>query len=255
MHDKVLVRRIRSASNSSFKMVPSTSGRVGDEGNIDIGEYTSRHEVDPISVRTLGNDYVLVGKDELSGDFLKHGVKIYREYFDEEGDSSYYLIFDLEAEKLVRGIPDEISLEYFDGDESDDLEEGFFYYLAQFNYGFSLSFSNFVNGIMNRIKACRTQLNGKVCKVLSVCEALNLKWIYEDRDRRLTSEDIMKFYNYVELVNVGNGEAKNNPKKTKVGELPPLSSKVIVIEPAMAPGIQGSTDLKSVEANFYLPYA
>ncbi|KAF6148642.1 hypothetical protein GIB67_042601 [Kingdonia uniflora] len=67
MCDKVLISIIQLASNASFEMDPSTSGRAGDNGNIDIREVNSvGYEVDPINTRIPGNDYVPVCEDEFS---------------------------------------------------------------------------------------------------------------------------------------------------------------------------------------------
>ncbi|KAF6161754.1 hypothetical protein GIB67_013831 [Kingdonia uniflora] len=71
-----------------------------------------------------------------------------------EGEKYYYLLANLEVEKLNSGIDESISLEYFDGDVRSDLLEGFLCYLSQLEYGSSFLLTNLVKGIMNAIGAC-----------------------------------------------------------------------------------------------------
>ncbi|KAF6146735.1 hypothetical protein GIB67_009021 [Kingdonia uniflora] len=185
MRDKVLISRIPSTLSSSFGMDPTTSGRTIDKENINSEEVTSAgYEVDPISNRTpddsLSDGEANLRLDGEMGDDADLPGILHREYFDEEGDSLYYLILNLEEEKITRRIPEEISLEYYNGDESDNLEEGFLCYLSQFNYELSIPLCHFVKGIMNGIRAFRAQLNGNVYEVICVCKALNSNWIWND---------------------------------------------------------------------------
>ncbi|KAF6171808.1 hypothetical protein GIB67_007329 [Kingdonia uniflora] len=97
-------------------------------------------------------------------------------------------------EKKYRRLGDEVSLEYVQGVVKDSRTDGFYCYLAQFDYELMLPLSNFAKSVMNMIGACSTQLNYNFWEVILVCETLNERWAKSGSERRITAKDFMEYY-------------------------------------------------------------
>ncbi|KAF6177172.1 hypothetical protein GIB67_025509 [Kingdonia uniflora] len=111
-----------------------------------------------------------------------------------QGGDYLYLLPDLAKEKKCRSLGDEVFLEYVQGVVKDSQTDGFYCYLAQFDYWLTLPLSNLAKSVMNMIGACPTQLNCNFWEVILVCETLNERWAASGRERRITAKDLLKYY-------------------------------------------------------------
>ncbi|KAF6169201.1 hypothetical protein GIB67_013631 [Kingdonia uniflora] len=111
-----------------------------------------------------------------------------------QGGDYLYLLPNLAKVKKCKRLGDEVSLEYVQGIVKDSRTDGFCWYLAQFDYGFTLPLSNLAKSVMNWIGACQTQLNCKFWEVILVCETLNGRWVASGSERRITAKDFLEYY-------------------------------------------------------------
>ncbi|KAF6172051.1 hypothetical protein GIB67_029469 [Kingdonia uniflora] len=111
-----------------------------------------------------------------------------------QGGDYLYLLPDLTKEKKYRRLGDEVSLEYVQGVVKDNQTDGFYYYLAHYDYGLTPPLSNLAKSVMNMIGDCPTQLNCNFWEVILVCETLNERWAASGSERRITAKDFLEYY-------------------------------------------------------------
>ncbi|KAF6168059.1 hypothetical protein GIB67_011444 [Kingdonia uniflora] len=107
-------------------------------------------------------------------------------------------------EKKCRRLGDEVSLEYIQGVVKDSRTDGFYCYLAQFEYGLTLPLSNLAKSVINLIGVCPAQLNCNFLEVIFVCETLNGRWAASGSEKRITAKDFLEYY-AVKYVTITNG--------------------------------------------------
>ncbi|KAF6147322.1 hypothetical protein GIB67_009805 [Kingdonia uniflora] len=111
-----------------------------------------------------------------------------------QGGDYLYLLPDLAKEKKCMRLGDEVSLEYVQGLVKDSRTDGFWCYLAQFDYGLTLPLRNLAKSVMNMIEDCPAQLNYNFWEVILVCKILNEIWAASGSERRITAKDFLKYY-------------------------------------------------------------
>ncbi|KAF6136357.1 hypothetical protein GIB67_028047 [Kingdonia uniflora] len=111
-----------------------------------------------------------------------------------QGGDYLYLLPDLAKEKKYRHLGDEVSLEYVQGVVKESQTDGFYCYLAQFDYGLTLPLGNLAKSVMNMIGECPVPLNYNFCEVILVCETLNERWAASGSESRITAKDFLEYY-------------------------------------------------------------
>ncbi|KAF6171921.1 hypothetical protein GIB67_011818 [Kingdonia uniflora] len=121
-----------------------------------------------------------------------------------QGGDYLYLLPDLAKKRKYRLLGDEVSLEYVQGMVKESQTDGFYCYLAQFDYGLTLPLRNLAKSVMNLIEACPAQLNYNFWEVILVCETLNKRWAASGSESRITVKDFLEYY-AVKYVTATNG--------------------------------------------------
>ncbi|KAF6152077.1 hypothetical protein GIB67_031399 [Kingdonia uniflora] len=142
--------------------------------------------------------------DEIWGHAFAYRGNFFRTCSVSQGGDYLYLLPDLAKEKKCRRLGDEVSLEYAQGIVKDSRTDGFYCYLAQFDYGLTLPLSNLAKSVMNLIGACPSQLNCNFWEVILLCKTLNGRWATSGSERRITAKDFLEYY-AVKYVTVTDG--------------------------------------------------
>ncbi|KAF6165817.1 hypothetical protein GIB67_012714 [Kingdonia uniflora] len=150
------------------KIVEGILISYGSSGKVRLHESMSHHEHEEVIGRfgEFCKAKVLIGARW--GNFIEHAGRQFKSCVVGFGKEHFYLLVDLEKEKLDRDLDESISLEYYYRDIQGDLDKGFLWYLSQLEYGLCLHPSNLAKGIMNIIRACPVQLNGNIWEVKKV---------------------------------------------------------------------------------------
>ncbi|KAF6141437.1 hypothetical protein GIB67_021253 [Kingdonia uniflora] len=132
--------------------------------------------------------------DGIWGHAFAYRGNFFRTCIFSQGGDYLYLLPDLAKEMKCRRLGDEVSLEYVQGIVKDSQTDGLCCYLAQFDYGLTLPFSNLAKSVMNLIGACPAQLNCNFWEVILVYETLNERWAASCSERRITAKDFLEYY-------------------------------------------------------------
>ncbi|KAF6145580.1 hypothetical protein GIB67_037613 [Kingdonia uniflora] len=95
---------------------------------------------------------------------------------------------------MRRRLGDKVSLEYVQGVVKESRTNGFYCYLAQFDYGLALLMRNLAKSVMIMIGSCPVQLNCNFWKVILVCETFNERWATSGSVSRITAKDFLEYY-------------------------------------------------------------
>ncbi|KAF6151463.1 hypothetical protein GIB67_016275 [Kingdonia uniflora] len=137
--------------------------------------------------------------DEIWGHTFGYRGNFFKTCSVSQGGDYLYLLPDLAKQKKCRHLGDEVSLEYVQGVVKESRTDGFCCYLAQFDYGLTLSLSNLAKSVVNMIGDCPAQLNCNFWEVILVCKTLNERWAVSGSKKRITAMDFLEYYaaNYV----------------------------------------------------------